>query len=75
MNDNIEMGQFTAPVSSNELKDFAGAQLLESISITDADWDSETVRQQVMGAHSRQIDSNYSFSRRVVRMIVLGLSV
>ena len=71
----IEMGQFTAPVSSNELKDFAGAQLLESISITDTDWDSETVRQQVMGAHSRPEDPNYSFSRRVVRMIVLGLSV
>ena len=64
----IEMGQFTAPISSNELKDFAGAQLLESISITDTDWDSETVRSQVMGAHSRPVDSNYSFSRRVVRM-------
>ena len=75
MSDKIEMGQFTAPVSSNELKDFAGAQLLESISITDTDWDNDAVRQQVMGAHSRPVDSNYSFSRRVVRMIVLGLSV
>lgn len=71
----IEMGQFTAPVSSNELKDFAGAQLLESISIGDSDWDSDTVRQSVMSAHSRPEDPNYSFSRRVVRMIVLGLSV
>ena len=71
----IEMGQFTAPVSSNELKDFAGAQLLESISVNDSDWDSAAVRQQVMSAHSRPEDPNYSFSRRVVRMIVLGLSV
>ena len=58
MSNEIEMGQFTAPVSSNELKDFAGAQLLESISIGDSDWDNETVRSQVMAAHSRPVYSS-----------------
>lgn len=75
MEKEIEMGQFTAPLAGNKLSDFVGQQLLDSIRVSPEDWDDQQFRADTMARHSRTEDPNYSFSRRVVRMLTLGLSV